>query len=231
MWRCAFWLLLLYAFAPGHLRASEISCLPRYSLSQDQITPTSMPEELKRILRHHQGNGLFAKFTEEKKISLLQQPLRSSGELIFLPHKGLYRKLITPFQQEWLMTMSAVQQRDREGKIETIALVHLPLAKALVEGFLTVFSGSWEAIHAQFHVYFASDMQQWKLGLTPKHTMLAKIISCMILEGQQEQVQSLTVHEADGDITRDRFIESQVLPPEQWGDYLWHFEWGIGSRP
>jgi Outer membrane lipoprotein carrier protein LolA-like len=231
MWRFALWLLLPYTFAPGHLSASEISCLPWESWSQDQITPTRMPAELERILRHHKGNGLFAKFAEEKKVSILQQPLRSSGELIFLPHKGLYRKLITPFQQEWLMTMTAVQQRDRQGRIETMALVHLPLAKALVEGFLTVFSGSWEAIHAQFHVYFASDTQQWRLGLTPKHTMLSKIISCMILEGQQEQVQSLTVRETDGDITRDQFIESQILPPEQWGDYQWHFEWGIGSRP
>jgi hypothetical protein len=231
MCRFALWLILLYGLAAGHLSASEISCPPWDSFARDQITLSGIPEELAHILLHHKGNGLLAKFEAEKRVSVLQHPLRSSGELIFLPRKGLYRKLVTPFQQELLLTMTAVQQRDRHGRIETLALVDLPFVKALVDGFLTVFSGSWEAIHTQFRVHFSVDTQQWKLGLIPKHTMLSKMISCMILEGEHEQVLRFTVRETNGDITRDQFLASQILPPEQWGDYQWYFEWGGGSRP
>ena len=113
---------------------------------------------------------------------MLQRPLRSSGELIFLPHQGLYRKLKTPFEQELLITTTAVQQRDNSGRVETLALEKFPIAKALVEGFLTVFSGSWESLHTHFQVYFSSESHHWKLGLTPRQTVMAQMISCILLE-------------------------------------------------
>ena len=175
---------------------------------------------------YHRGNGLFAKFEEEKKVLILQRPLQSTGQLIFLPQKGLYRQLVTPFQQELLITTTAVQQRDYHGRVEIMALDKLPFVKALVEGLLTVFSGSWESIHSHFQVYFYSANPQWKLGLKPKHTMMSQIISCIILEGEKHQVQSLWVHETNGDVTHDRFTDSQILTPEQWGEYQLHFEWG-----
>ena len=175
---------------------------------------------------YHKGYGLFAKFEEEKKVLILQRPLHSTGQLIFLPQKGLYRQLVTPFQQEVLITTTAVHQRDDHGRVETMALDKLPFAKALVEGLLTVFSGSWESIHSHFQVYFFSADPQWKLGLLPKHTMMSQIISCIILEGEKHQVLNLWVHETNGDITHDRFINSQILIHEQWDDYRLQFEWG-----
>jgi hypothetical protein len=217
---------LLCAFSSVALGAGELSCPPWENFAQEAIRPTEIPAQLTQILPYHRGNGFSAKFQEEKKVRILQRPLRSTGQLIFLPQKGLYRQLVTPFQQELLITTTAVHQRDYQGRVETMALDKLPFAKALVEGFLTVFSGSWESIYSHFQVYFFSADPQWKLGLIPKHTMMSQIISCIILEGETHQVLSLWVHESNGDITHDRFTDSRILPPEQWGDYQGHFEWG-----
>jgi hypothetical protein len=177
-------------------------------------------------LLYHKGYGLFAKFEEEKKVLILQRPLHSTGQLIFFPQKGFYRKLLTPFQQELLITTTAIQQRDEHGRVETMALDKLPFAKALVEGLLTVFSGTWESIHNHFQVYFFSADPPWMLGLRPKQNAMSQIISCIILEGEKHQVVHLWVHETNGDITHDRFLESQILTPEQWDDYRMQFEWG-----
>jgi hypothetical protein len=224
-WRFALGVFLLPAFSPAPLGVSETPCPPWDSFAQEQIIPTEIPAQLTEILLFHKGHGLVAKFEEEKKVLILQRPLRSTGQLIFLPQRGLYRQLVTPFQQELLITTTAVQQRDYHGRVETIALDKLPFAKALVEGLLTVFSGSWESIHSHFQVYFFSVDPQWKLGLLPKHSMMSQLISCIILEGEKQQVLSLWVHETNGDITHDRFTDSQILTPEQWGDYQSHFEW------
>jgi len=163
---------------------------------------------------------------KKKKVLMLQRPLRSSGELIFLPEKGLYRRLKTPFVQELLITTTTVQQRDTHGRVETLALEKLPLAKALVEGFLAVFSGSWDSLASHFRVYFSSENSHWKLGLTPIHTVMTQMISCILLEGEKEHVVRLWVRKTNGDVTRDQFLEPHVLAPEQWGDYQRHFEWG-----
>jgi hypothetical protein len=106
-----------------------------------------------------------------------------------------------------------------------MSLAKLPLATALVEGFLTVFSGSWESIQRHFQVYFFSAEPHWRLGLLPKHTMMSQVISCLIIEGQSRQMRSLWIHETNGDITHDRFTDSHLLTPEQWDDYRRYFEW------
>jgi hypothetical protein len=177
-------------------------------------------------LAYHKGNGLFVKFEEEKKkVLILQRPLRSSGALIFLPHKGLYRQLQMPFVQELLITTTALQQRDTSGRVETLELEKVPLAKALVAGFFTVFSGSWDAMQTHFQVYFSFENHHWRLGLKPIQTVMAQMISCIILAGEKEHVTSLLIQETNGDVTRDQFYEPQILTPEQWGDYQRHFEW------
>ncbi len=217
---------MLSTFSSAHLGAGELPCPPWHNFAPEAILPPEIPARLTQILLYHKGYGLLANFAEEKKVLILQRPLRSTGQVIYLPQKGLYRQLVTPFQQELLITTTAVHQRDYQGRIETMALAKLPYAKALVEGLLTVFSGAWESIHSYFQVYFFSADPQWRLGLLPKHTMMSQIISCIILEGEKQQVLSLWVHETNGDITHDRFTDSQILTREQWGDYQSHFEWG-----
>jgi hypothetical protein len=226
MWRFAVWLLFLHIFCSTPVSATEASCPPWGTTSEADITGTVIPQDLKHILEHHKGKGLVAKFEEEKKIRILQRPLRSSGELIYLPDKGLYRRLTAPFKQELLITRTHLQQRDHHGRIEILTLDQLPLAKAIVDGLLMVFSGSLEAAQANFEGYFSSVNHHWKLGLKPRHSTMAQIISCLLIEGENEHALRLLIHEANGDLTVDQFIESQILTPEQWKDYRLQFEWG-----
>jgi hypothetical protein len=224
MGRFALWIFILYILSSARLNATEDLCPPWDTVSPELITSAAIPQALERVLRYHQGNGFLTQFEEEKKVLMLQKPLRSSGELIFLPQKGLYRKLKTPFVQELLITTIAVQQRDNSGRIETFALETLPLAKALVEGFLAVFSGSWDSLERHFRVYFSSENAHWKLGLTPLQTGMMQMISCILLEGEQEHVVRLWVRETNGDVTRDQFFEPRILTPEHWGNYQQYFE-------
>jgi hypothetical protein len=213
MWRAVLFTLFLSASLSMHLGAGEVSCPPWDGFRQEQIISTALPKNLERILLHYHGKGLFSKFEEEKKILILQRPLRSSGELIFLPRKGLYRKIITPIQQELVLTRTAIRRRDHHGRVEILDLDKLPAAKALIDGFLAVFSGSWEPIHTQFQVYFSSENPQWKLGLKPKNTTMSHMIACIIMEGEREQIHRLWVRETTGDMTSISSSNHKSCPP------------------
>jgi hypothetical protein len=173
----------------------------------------------------HQGQGFTSRFAETKHIGLLRHPLRSTGQLVFIPGQGLYRQLNSPFQHELLMTDSTIYQRHASGVIETLTLAKLPVAKAFIEAFLTVFSGSWNTLHLHFHVYFATRDSGWQLGLKPTHPMIAKLISCLVLDGEQERLVALHVQETNGDITSDRFLDGRILPESQWAAYRDRFDW------
>jgi hypothetical protein len=131
-----------------------------------------------------------------------------------------------PFVQEVLLTPDGVWQRDQQGKVEHLAITQLPAAQAFVEAFLAVFSGSWETLQRHFQVSFMAENRQWLLGLTPTHPVIHKLITCLVLTGEQERVVTLVVQETNGDVTADQFSESRLLSPEQWTQYHPFFEWG-----
>ncbi len=208
----------------------ETLCTHWGLLFQQRLSPTQMPPALQRLLAYHQDRGFVTTFDEEKTVTLLKRPLRSSGELVFLPNQGLYRKLKTPFQQELLLTPAAMHQRDQRGNVETLSLDTLPVAKAFVDAFLSLFSGSWQTLQHHFQVYFRSENQRWQLGLKPKHRAMHSLIACIVLEGKDEHLATLRVQETNGDFTADRFSASRILTSAQWADYQPYFDWALKTR-
>ena len=92
-----------------------------------------------RILAAHKGLGFFTAFTEEKRMTVLRKPLTSSGHLLFIPTRGLYRHLQKPFVQEMFITSEAIHQRQGNDRTTALPLDTLPEAKAFVGAFLASF--------------------------------------------------------------------------------------------
>ncbi len=225
MWLVMLVLLFTSAMAAESATAPPAPCADWDDRFQQPLTRTTVPEALRRILAVHQGHGFTSRFAEVKHIALLRRPLRSTGLLIFIPRQGLYRQLKSPFQQELLITDSAIYQRHASGATEALTLAKLPAAKAFVEAFLAVFSGSWDTLHTHFHVYFSAYGAEWQLGLKPAHTVMAKLIACLVLDGEREQLVALHVQETNGDITSDRFLDARILAESQWAAYRDRFDW------
>ena len=194
-------------------------------LFQQPTNQAQIPEGLHAVLTSHRGRGLWAAFEEEKKVAILKRPLRSSGHLIFLPDKGLYRKITHPFGQELLITPDAIYQREPDGKKEKMSLETLPAARGFVETFLTIFSGSWAAFQRHFKVSFSSNDPVWQLGLIPRHEIMAKLISCIVIEGEDQHIIRLWVQEANGDLTSDQFRDAKILARAEWANYQSYFDW------
>jgi hypothetical protein len=192
---------------------------------QQRLTQTTAPEALVPILAAHKGLGFSTAFTEEKRMTVLRKPLTSSGHLLFIPTRGLYRHLQKPFVQEMLITSEAIHQRQASDRTTTLPLETLPGAKAFVGAFLALFSGSWDALLTHFEVYFAQDTSQWQLGLKPTDTAMAKMIACLVLAGKETQLSALWMQERNGDVTYDRFLDAQLVPETQWAEYQSQFDW------
>ncbi len=195
------------------------------SLFQEQFRCATMPELLRPLLKRQQGLGFEVAFKEEKRIQLLKRPLRSAGELVFLPDKGLYRKLTQPFRQELIVNRDFILERDDDGEITHMATDKQPVARAFIESFLTLFSGSWPDLTNRFDANFAATSQGWQLGLRPKLPVMAKIISAIVIEGQGDQLDRLWVIEANGDLTVDDYLQPKFFTPDQARERLPLFQW------
>lgn len=218
---------LLTATVVGAEQPSEATspCADWDQRFPQRLTQATAPDALVRILAAHKDHGFSTAFTEEKRMTVLRKPLTSSGHLVFIPTRGLYRYLQHPFAQEMLITPEAIHQRQTNGRATVLALETLPGAKAFVGAFLALFSGSWDALLSHFQVSFAQDKSQWQLGLKPTNEAMAKTLTCLVLEGTQTHLGALWMQEQSGDVTHDRFLDAQLVPETQWPAYQAQFDW------
>jgi len=158
---------------------------------QQRLTQATAPDALVHILAAHKDLRFSTAFIEEKRMTVLRKPLTSSGYLLFIPTHGLYRHLQKPFEQEMLITPEVIHQRQANDRTTALALDTLPGAKAFVGAFLALFSGSWDSLLTHFEVYFAQNKAQWQLGLKPTNEAMAKMITCLVLEGTQTHLGAL----------------------------------------
>jgi hypothetical protein len=226
VWLTAMWLSVPQAGAASP--PSATLCAEHWpELFHQPLSTPALPQVLEQVWTSHRGQGLFAHFAEEKHVTLLKRPLRASGDLVFLPHRGLYRKLHTPFEQEMVITPEAIFQRSPHGPTETLVLDAIPAAQAFVEAFLSIFSGSWEALRTHFQVFVSTQQQRWHLGLQPREGVMHTIIACIVLAGNPTQVTAFWVQETNGDLTSDQLSAAHLLAPDQWAAYQAYFDWAL----
>ncbi|MBM4254637.1 MAG: hypothetical protein FJ147_01935 [Deltaproteobacteria bacterium] len=225
LWLVLPWLLIASISAAERSATTQMPCADWETRFSQRLTHTTIPEPLVKILAGHKGYGFATTFTEEKRITVLRTPLTSSGQLVFLPPRGLYRQLQKPFAQELVITPDAIFQRQANGPTHTLALDALPGAKAFVSAFLALFSGSWDTLYTHFDVYFSHQEARWQLGLKPTNATMARSIACLVLEGQQAHITSLWIQETSSDVTHDHFLDPHMLPEPQWSNYQSQFSW------
>ncbi|NOT58507.1 MAG: outer membrane lipoprotein carrier protein LolA [Deltaproteobacteria bacterium] len=228
--QACWWLMLIGVLTASVVFAEQPSETPVPCAQWDQrfpqrLTQATAPDALARILAAHTNLGFSTAFTEEKRMTVLRKPLTSSGRMLFIPTRGLYRQVQHPFAQEMLITPRTIQQRQASGQISTLALDLLPGAQAFVGAFLALFSGSWDALLTHFDVYFAQDPTQWHVGLKPNNATMAKMITCLVLDGTETQLGALWMQESNGDVTYDRFLDARLVPEPQWAESQSQFDW------
>ena len=158
---------------------------------------------LMALLRAHPPGK--AHFTETKQVSVLDRPLESSGELVFTPPDRLEKHVTSPGDER----MVADRERlviERRGRRQELALAEYPEVAVLVESIRGTLAGDRAALEAAYALELQGDAPSWRLTLTPRDAALGKLVTRVMIEGSQAQVQRVTVEQADGDRSLMRIL-------------------------
>lgn len=158
--------------------------------------------------RFRQMPGLQARFEEEKSIALLERPLRSSGQLAFVPPQLLVRRVDWPTPSLLRLDGDRLLWADASGS-ERLDLGANPTARAFARTFTDVLAGDLPRLRASYEISFrpqgSAPASAWRIDLTPRDDALARAISSISIEGRGVAPERLWVREASGDATVTRF--------------------------
>jgi outer membrane lipoprotein-sorting protein len=166
------------------------------------------PGELQKLLlRFSSIPGLSAKFREEKHITLLVKPLINEGRIYFAAPKLFARHTDKPEKSVLVIREEDLHFIDPSGS-RTLNFKNRPILRLVVDTFSQVLSGDLAALERNYSIGFeGSADDRWKMALTPKISILSRILKEARLEGQETVVESLRVTEANGDISITKFTE------------------------
>ncbi|KWR77175.1 LolA-related protein [Cupriavidus sp. IDO] len=167
--------------------ASAADAAPSASLSVDQLMAALAQRKSGRVL-----------FTEKKYLAMLERPVESSGELVFVAPDRLEKRTVTP-KPENLVIEGDMMTVQRGGKTFTMPLQNYPEIAAFIESIRGTLAGNRTALERYYRLGVEGRAGRWTLTLTPANSRMAAIVSQVRIDGANDALDSVEIRQADGD--------------------------------
>ncbi|SAK78256.1 LolA family protein [Caballeronia ptereochthonis] len=139
-----------------------------------------------------------AHFTETRYLKIAQEPLESSGELVFVAPDHLEKHTLSP-KPENLVVDGDMLTVDRNGRKVTIALRNYPELGAFIDSIRATLAGNRFALENAYKVSIAGQGDNWTLTLVPTDSRMQKKVSEITLAGTGATLARVEIRQADGD--------------------------------
>jgi len=137
-------------------------------------------------------------FTEKKFIAVLDEPVESSGELLYDAPDRLEKKTLKP-KPEDLVLEGGIVSAQRGKHHYTLDLKQYPQVLPFIESIRATLAGDRAALEKIFKVEFTGEFERWTLELVPLDAKLAKTVKGIHMEGEKDFIHTIEIREADGD--------------------------------
>jgi outer membrane lipoprotein-sorting protein len=137
-------------------------------------------------------------FTEKKYISILDLPVESSGELLFVPPARLEKRTLKP-KAETLVLDGDALTIERQAQKHTLQLKDYPEMAAMIVGIRATLAGDREALEQVYHLDLEGSRDRWTLMLTPLAARVAFVLARIRIDGTRNEVRTVEIVLADGD--------------------------------
>jgi hypothetical protein len=168
----------------------------------------ALPELMRLLAQKKSGK---ASFIEKKYISILDQPVESSGELSFDAPDRLEKRTLKPNLEVMLLDGDRLTLTLHEKRPLYLRLQSHPEVAVLVESIRGTLSGDLSALEKNYAIDFSGGQNKWRLMLTPLQKTVTKVVSQIQIAGNDANIKTITFTQVDGD--RSEMTISKVVTP------------------
>ena len=139
-----------------------------------------------------------ADFSETKYLSMLKQPLESSGLLIYDAPDHLEQRTSTPRPQSVVLDHGIVTLQIGQRR-RVLRLADYPQLAPLIDSIRAILAGDRAALERAFELDFSGTLAHWQLRLQPRDAQLAATLKRIDMRGEGDAVREVQVQQSDGD--------------------------------
>jgi outer membrane lipoprotein-sorting protein len=160
-----------------------------------QAAPLSIAQLMANLAKSPQG---AATFTEKKFIAILEQPVESSGELLFIAPARLEKRTLKP-KPETMVLDGDTLTVERGRRKHVLQLKDYPEVAGMIESIRATLAGDRTALERVYHLVLDGGNERWTLVLIPLDPKVGAVIARIRMEGVKDVVRSVEILQADGD--------------------------------
>ena len=191
-----------------HFRLCALVCLALLASPVVQAASLSIAQLMTSLAKHPQG---AATFTERKNLSILDQPIESSGELLFIAPARLEKRTLKP-KPETMVLDGDILTIERGQRKHVLQLKDYPEVAGMIESIRATLAGDLKALERVYQLALDGSHERWALVLTPLDPKVGAVIARIRMEGVRDTVRSVEILQADGD--RSLMTIEQRAPPQ-----------------
>jgi hypothetical protein len=139
-----------------------------------------------------------ATFIETKYIAMLDRPLVSTGILTYVAPDRLEKVTVNP-EAESLRVDGDTLVIERKKQTVSLQLSDHPEVAGIVDSMRGTLSGDRDALERVYTLRLQGSSELWTLDLIPKDLRMAAVISAIRVTGNNGNVTSIAITQADGD--------------------------------
>ena len=150
-----------------------------------------------------QNLPLNAAVEQQKYLTVLREPMISTGALNLTADGDLHWRIVEPFAVSYSMTAGELT-RTMDGSTEVISASAEPALYGFFQLFSRLFELSLQELNNYFAVYLlpqADTGERWVIGLTPEDARLKKVLAHIIVQGKDGAIAQVTLTEPGDDYT------------------------------
>lgn len=157
-----------------------------------------------------QNTSNRATFVETKHIALLDKPVESSGELLYMAPDRLEKRTLKP-KPEIMVVNGGALVIERGRQKYHLQLHAYPELAAFIDSIRGTLAGDRKALERNYRLGLAGSADHWSLQLVPLDEKMLAVVQRIRIAGVRDQVDSIEITQADGDSSL-MVIEKLVTP-------------------
>lgn len=167
----------------------------------DQAGSDQLLQALEERLQLRQATA--GEFRQLQYITVLPQPLESSGRFSYRPEGGLVWETLEPIPNRLEFDESGIRQ-SVEGDTVWEVGADQPAAVTITRVISRILAADWQGLREYFAIEGSVEPEGWELQLRPRDEVLGQVAESITLRGD-ETLSTMVLHEPGGDRSEIHF--------------------------
>jgi len=139
-----------------------------------------------------------ASFVETKSIAMLDKPVESSGELLYIAPDHLEKRTFKP-RPESMTVDGTTLLIERGHQKHRLQLQDYPELAAFIDSIRGTLAGDRSALERHYQLSLAGTPANWTLQLLPVEEKMQAVVKIIRIKGVENTVRSIEITQRDGD--------------------------------